>query len=51
MIYSQLSTLNKIQVKTNILLSKIYTQSGGKLTERISEGHLHDLMKAWDVKG
>lgn len=33
MIYSQLSTLNKNQVKTNILLSKIYKQSGGKLSE------------------
>jgi hypothetical protein len=33
MIYSRLSTLNKNQVKTNILLSKIYKQSGGKLSE------------------
>jgi hypothetical protein len=33
MIYSQLSTLNKNQVKTNILLSKIYKQSGGKLSD------------------
>ena len=33
MIYFQLSTLNKNQVKTNILLSKIYKQSGGKLSE------------------
>lgn len=31
MIYFQLSTLNNNQVKTNILLSKIYRQSGGKL--------------------
>jgi hypothetical protein len=34
MIYSQLSTMNKNQVKTNILLSKIYKQSGGKLTDK-----------------
>ena len=34
MIYSQLSTLNKNQVKTNILLSKLHKQSGGKLTDK-----------------